>query len=118
MGTRKTATADHLQKSAELARVIIGGPSVVVTQKGYPTYKYVDGKRTTEVTGYVVEVVTVDNNFNRVPVYLPKEPEIFKGKDFKNLVVSLVNPLGEVSYDYRLKLFADDLADDLEGEFL
>lgn len=102
--------ANQLKASAELAYVVIGDYSPIVTESARAMYEYVNNERTDRIKGYATELVLTNQNFEKVRCITSNMPRVFLGGDLEDAVkVELVNATAEIMYNNEIRLLADDI---------
>lgn len=102
--------ANQLKASAELAYVVIGDYSPIVTESARAMYEYVNNERTDRIKGYATELVLTNQNFEKVRCITLNMPRLFLGGDLEDAVkVELVNATAEIMYNNEIRLLADDI---------
>ncbi|MGW9910068.1 hypothetical protein [Streptococcus sp. 151470009-6] len=102
--------ANQLKPSQELAYVVIGDYSPIVTESARTMYEYVNNERTDRIKSYTTELVLTNQNFEKVRCITPDMPRVFLGGDLEGAVkVELVNPIAAITYNNEIRLFAQDI---------
>lgn len=102
--------ANQLKASEELAYVVVGDYSPIVTESARVMYEYANNERTDKIKGYATELVLTNQNFEKVRCITPNMPRVFLGGDLEGAVkVELVNPIAEITYTNEIRLLADDI---------
>lgn len=102
--------ANQLKPSEELAYVVVGDYSPIVTESARAMYEYVNNERTDRIKGYATELVLTNQNFEKVRCITQNMPRVFLGGDLEDAVkVELVNATAEIMYNNEIKLLADDI---------
>lgn len=102
--------ANQLKASSELAYVVLGGLSPIVTESARALYEYANNERTDQIRGYATELVLTNQNFEKVRCITPDMPRVFLGGDLEGAVkVELVNPIADITYNNEIRLFAQDI---------
>lgn len=102
--------ANQLKPSEELAYVVVGDYSPIVTESARAMYEYVNNERTDRIKGYATELVLTNQNFEKVRCITANMPRVFLGGDLEDAVkVELVNARAEIMYNNEIRLLADDI---------
>lgn len=102
--------ANQLKASAELAYVVVGDYSPIVTESARVMYEYANNERTDRIKGYATDLVLTNQNFEKVRCVTPNMPRVFLGGDLEDAVkVELINATADITYNNEIRLFADDI---------
>lgn len=102
--------ANQLKASEELAYVVVGDYSPIVTESARAMYEYVNNERTDRIKGYATELVLTNQNFEKVRCITSNMPRVFLGGDLEDAVkVELINVTAEIMYNNEIRLLADDI---------
>lgn len=102
--------ANQLKASEELAYVVVGDYSPIVTESARAMYEYVNNERTDRIKGYATELVLTNQNFEKVRCITSNMPRVFLGGDLEDAVkVELINATAEIMYNNEIRLLADDI---------
>ena len=69
--------ANQLKASEELAYVVVGDYSPIVTESARVMYEYTNNERTDKIKGYATELVLTNQNFEKVRCITPNMPRVF-----------------------------------------
>ena len=102
--------ANQLKASEDLAYVVVGDYSPIVTEQARALYEYANNERTDRIKGYATELVLTNQNFGKVRCITPNMPRVFLGGDLEGAVkVELLNATAEITYNNEIRLLADDI---------
>ena len=102
--------ANQLKASEELAYVVLGGLSPIVTEAARVMYEYSNNERTDRIKGYATELVLTNQNFEKVRCITQNMPRVFLGGDLEGAVKGeLVNARAEITCNNEIRLLADDI---------
>lgn len=102
--------ANQLKASSDLAYIVVGEYSPIVTESARVLYEYANNERTDRIKGYATELVLTNQNFEKIRCITPNMPRVFLGGDLEGAVkVELLNAVAEVTYSNEIRLLADDI---------
>jgi hypothetical protein len=102
--------ANQLKASRELAYIVVGDYSPIVTESARALYEYANNERTDRIKGYATELVLTNQNFEKIRCITANMPRVFLGGDLEGAVkVELLNAVAEVTYSNEIRLLADDI---------
>ena len=102
--------ANQLKASSELAYIVVGDYSPIVTESARALYEYANNERTDRIKGYATELVLTNQNFEKVRCITANMPRVFLGGDLEGAVkVELVNAVAEITFNNEIRLLADDI---------
>lgn len=108
-----------LKKSAELASVVLGGKNPLVTEKAITLFEYVGGQKTEQIKGFATTLILPGQNFERVRCQTPSTPRVLMQTDLQEaVVVELVNPIAEITWNNEIRFYADDIVLSSEEEVI
>ena len=102
--------ANQLKASEDLAYVVLGDYSPIVTEQARALYEYVNNERTERIKGYATELVLTNQNFEKIRCITPNMPRVFLGGELEGAEkVELVNATAEITYNNEIRMLADDI---------
>lgn len=102
--------AKKLKRSSELASVVLGGKNPLATEKAITLFRYSNNQRTEEVLGFATTLILPGQNFGRVRCQTPSTPRFLMETDLQEaVVVELVNPTAEITWNNEIRFYADDI---------
>lgn len=111
--------AKKLKKSAELASVVLRGKNPLATEKAITLFEYVGGQKTEQIKAFATTLILPGQNFERVRCQTPSMPRVFLSGDLQEVVVvELVNPIAEITWNNEIRFYADDIVLSSEEEVI
>lgn len=111
--------AKKLKRSSELASAVLGGKNPLVTEKAITLFEFVGGQKTEKIKGFAITLILPGQNFERVRCQLPSTPRFLMETDLQEaVVVELVNPTAEITWNNEIRFYADDIVLSSEEEVI
>lgn len=111
--------AKKLKRGPELASVVLGGKNPLVTEKAITLFEYVAGQKTEQIRGFATTLILPGQNFGRIRCQMPSTPRFLMETDLQEaVVVELVNPTAEITWNNEIRFYADDIVLSSEDEVI
>lgn len=102
--------AKKLKRGPELVPVVLRGKNPLATEKATTLFEYSNGQKTEQIKGFATTLILPGQNFERVRCQTPSTPRFLMETDLQEaVVVELVNPTAEITWNNEIRFYADDI---------